>query len=196
MSVKVTVDGKTYPVVSTISVGGKTLAVESEVSAPSGIKNITTNGTHDVSAYAQAVVNVPTDGASGGAPGEWEEVYSKAITEAANLIAVPYDSAWDQYAVLAMVFDGVTLSASDFIRVGCDNTALSGNGFYPAASVKVTEVNAECALLIRANSARYMVKADNSNQLTVLESLSTINVFATTSATNITGGTIKIKGLR
>ena len=65
MSKNVIINGTTYSGVSEIMLpvsGGNALFKdEDEITTPSGSKTITTNGTHDVAAYASAVVNVPTD---------------------------------------------------------------------------------------------------------------------------------------
>lgn len=64
MSINVTIDGTKYSGVDQVDVGGKSLHLESDVVAPSGSVNITENGTHDVSNYAKAVVNVASSGES------------------------------------------------------------------------------------------------------------------------------------
>lgn len=65
MSKNVIINGTIYSGVSEIMLpisGGNALFKdEDEITTPSGSKTITTNGTHDVAAYASAVVNVPTD---------------------------------------------------------------------------------------------------------------------------------------
>jgi hypothetical protein len=58
MSINVTIDGTKYSGVDQVDVGGKSLHLESDVVAPSGSVTITENGTHDVTNYASAVVNV------------------------------------------------------------------------------------------------------------------------------------------
>ena len=65
MSKNVIINGTTYSGVSEvmlpISGGNALFKDEDEITTPSGSKTITANGTHDVAAYASAVVNVPTD---------------------------------------------------------------------------------------------------------------------------------------
>ena len=70
-NVKMTVDGevKTYNGISTVQIptaegGTAEFKDVDEITTPSGSVNITENGTHDVSAYAQAVVNVESGGDS------------------------------------------------------------------------------------------------------------------------------------
>ena len=67
MSINATIENIKYSGIDTINVGGKTINLETDVSAPSGSISITENGTYDVSAYAEAVVNVQGESASGGA---------------------------------------------------------------------------------------------------------------------------------
>lgn len=66
MSINVTIDGTKYSGVDQVDVGGKSLHLESDVVAPSGSVTITENGTHDVTNYAQAVVNVESEEVSDG----------------------------------------------------------------------------------------------------------------------------------
>lgn len=70
MSKNVTVNGEEYIGVSQVQLnttdGGTALFKDvDEITTPSGSVTITENGTHDVSAYAQAVVNVEVGGSDG-----------------------------------------------------------------------------------------------------------------------------------
>lgn len=204
MSKNVKLNDKNYTGVSTVQIpttdgGTAEFKDVDEITVPTGTKAITANGTHDVSAYAQAVVNVPTgdgDTSGGGTSGVTEEVYSMTITEAANTVSIPYDAAWDKYKMLFVTFDGVTLSASDFLRLGYDTVAFNQAGLYPGGTNKATVFNVECLLLLRRDTTYYRVNDGNDNKVIQLPSLYIFYIFATTSTTNITGGTIKITGVQ
>lgn len=65
MAINAKVDNTTYEGIEKITAGGKTVELTEVFS---GSKVITANGTHDVSGYAQAVVEVPTESTGGNEP--------------------------------------------------------------------------------------------------------------------------------
>ena len=70
MSKNVKLNGNDYLGVSTVQIpttdgGTASFKDVDEIVVPTGSKNITENGTYDVTAFASAVVNVPTGGAGG-----------------------------------------------------------------------------------------------------------------------------------
>lgn len=82
MSKNIKLNDTNYNGVSTVQLpttdgGTATFKDTDEITTPSGSKTITENGTHDVSAYAQAVVNVPSSGGSGDSGNDTE--FLKAI---------------------------------------------------------------------------------------------------------------------
>lgn len=69
MSKNIKLNNTNYNGVSTVQLptssgGTATFKDTDEITTPSGSKTITTNGTHDVTNFASAVVNVPTSGGS------------------------------------------------------------------------------------------------------------------------------------
>lgn len=204
MSKNVKLNNTNYSGVSTVQIpttdgGTAEFKDVDEITVPTGTKTITANGTHDVRAYAQAVVNVPTgDGdASGGGTGSsgvYTEIFNTTITEAKNDHIITFDPAWDDYSVLILVLEGITLSASDFLRAQFNARAISGAGFYPPASSKVTEFSGEHILLLKYNGTWHRVTDANSNAIESIEPAE-LHIFATTQTVNVTAGTIKILGM-
>lgn len=70
MSKNVIINGTTYSGVSIVSLptssGTATFKDESEITVPSGTIQISTNGTHNVKTYENAIVNVPTNSSPSG----------------------------------------------------------------------------------------------------------------------------------
>lgn len=87
MSKNIKLNEKDYNGVSTVQLpttdgGTATFKDVDEITTPSGTKTITTNGTHDVKNYAQAIVNVPTSGGSGDSSNDMK--FLKALLEMEN----------------------------------------------------------------------------------------------------------------
>lgn len=131
-----------------------------------------------------------------GSSAEWEELYSITISDPIHLIAIDWNSDWNNYKAFFADFSNITLSASDFLRLQLNDTAAAGsNGSYPAGNSKFTTLDSsKVSLGYRYNNTYYYSFSTNS----ILGSgvLTKINIFAYASDTNITGGTIKIYGLK
>lgn len=124
------------------------------------------------------------------------ELFSKTISEAANNIPITWSSSWNGYVAYIIEFTNVTLSATDYLRVGYDTLELNGAGFYPNANAKFTTLASKvCLLFSKYNGALYRVAENISNEI-ISATPSVINCFATTRSTNVTGGTIKIYGVK
>lgn len=126
------------------------------------------------------------------------ELYSKTINSAESLVAIQAESSWSGYAVIFLLISGLTLSASDYIRVGYDNTNTSGRqGFYPAASKVTTYTDTNPSVLfVKFNNSFYRPSIEPNTTRIEPYTPGTINVFPTTSGVTFTGGTIKIYGVK
>ena len=85
MSKNIRLNNTDYSGVSTVQLpttsgGTATFKDTDEITTPSGVKNITENGTHDVTNFASAVVNVPTETTGGGASFELKGTYTVNTT--------------------------------------------------------------------------------------------------------------------
>lgn len=145
MSKNVTVNGVDYSGVSQVKLkttaGGTALFKDvDEITTPSGAINITENGTHDVSAYAQAVVNV----ASGGGGDEYErfarlmtgEYFGKVLDN--KSFAVPTGTTM----LRSHMFYGVRKDGDEVITVTLPDTVIviAGKVFEYVGTVEIGEL--------------------------------------------------------
>lgn len=125
MSKNVKLNGNDYLGVSTIQIpttDGETSSFKDvdEIAVPTGSKNITENGTYDVSAFASAVVNVPTGG-SGGDTAMEDGLVTRTLTEYTNdRVTTIGSGAFDGYETIKSVsFPNVTSFVGSYNFLDC-----------------------------------------------------------------------------
>lgn len=127
---------------------------------------------------------------------QWQEIYSNTISEAIHTVEITPDSDFNSCKAYIVSFSNITLSASDWLRLQLNNTSTTGNGgVYVNGSTKFTNLTSNLTFLgTKYNDTFYNVY--RSNGILSSTNLTKINIFPTVSDVMITGGTIKIYGLK
>lgn len=176
MSKNVKVNETTYEGVSVVQLplsdgsGNAEFKDVDEITTPSGSKTITENGTYDVSAYEQAVVNVPTSGGNESYIGLVDGSISGDIVlpDSINLIK---GSAFKGTNITSISMKGVKeIGESAFY--GCRNLILTklpevlekigNNAFYAATNVNISEIPAS----VKDMSGSYLFYTTQTKTLT------------------------------
>jgi hypothetical protein len=171
-NVKLMLDGetKTYTGVSTVQIpttNGGTAEFKDvdEIVTPSGDKNINANGTYDVSAFARAVVNIPTEGDS-----PVLQTKSVTITENGTTQILPDDGNDGMTAVnvtvnVPVTGEGMTVKTGHLVLdADAEYIKITGLGFTPKAfAVSPTNViqNSTCGGIFANGSGNIWRTATN-----------------------------------
>lgn len=179
MSKNIKLNDTEYSGISTLELptadgGTATFKDTEEIAAPSGSVTITENGTHDVTNYAQAIVNVPTSGASSEITKITGTITSSDTTQVitgVRTLEIPMNGTlYDNYVIKIVAVNTQAKENNEWIdKTGLDFSfcteekfpCLSGIGVYPNVNVGnfVNSVGEKAAAEINGCIARGATKA-------------------------------------
>lgn len=168
MSKNVKVNGVDYTGVSQVQLpttaGGTALFKDvDEITTPSGSVTITENGTHNVSAYAQAVVNVESSGGD-----DYQELFCGTVDGSLSgdvVLPATVEKIKERAFAGVVGITGITMPGvkriDGYAFYGCENLVLTelpeglefigGSAFYMCRKVNITEIPASVKTLDNAH---------------------------------------------
>lgn len=175
MSKNVKVNGVDYTGVSQVQLpttaGGTALFKDvDEITTPSGSINITENGTHNVSAYAQAVVNV----ASGG-DNENMQTLVKLFMERPKKLTEETEITVPNYVTAFSGFGGVAGDGSARLRINLPDTieVIDGGALSYSPNLSIGKLPGNLRI-IRGNAFQYARNAFDGTELEIPASVEEI----------------------